>query len=201
LKTLPINLKRDPSLPSGLHDPKWKDPAVASRVALGWHTRLMVTQAALFQATGLLPSGKALEGRTGNVDKRSFPLTTRHPTSGGGMFVGGSYGEIYHRYSFGGRLPTVNFHAKAVVFGADSDGRFFLGSTVVRMDGGWGNSASLVLRFLAGTNEVGGIFWEDTLDPPQDKDVLVVGHSDALKAAFPQLTEAAVTFHTVHKPA
>ena len=119
IKTHPVNLNRDPQLPTGIHDPRWKEPAVATRVALTTFQRLMMNPA-LFPAAVMLPAGDVNPGFKGNVDKRAFTFQPAQDIPLKKLrFKGGSYGEIHHRYSFGGRLPAVNFHAQAVIFGLD----------------------------------------------------------------------------------
>jgi len=194
IKTHPVNLNRDPQLPTGIHDPRWKEPAVATRVALTTFQRLMMNPA-LFPAAVMLPAGDVNPGFKGNVDKRAFTFQPAQDIPLKKLrFKGGSYGEIHHRYSFGGRLPAVNFHAQAVIFGLDSSGRFFLSATVGRMDGGWGNSAALVVKM----GEAGAIQWTHEMDPPQDHPVLVTGQDAALSAAFDGVNDAHVAFHTLH---
>lgn len=200
IKTVPVNLSRDPSLPTGIHDPKWKDAAVAARVAFNTYQRLLLDPALFPSTTTLLPDAKAAPDFKGGVDKRTFAFLAPEPIPSRNLrFRGGSYGEIHRRYSFGGRLPAVNFHAQAVIFGADSDGRFFLQATVGRMDGGWGNKASLVVKLTGSGGDVGNIAWTHEMDPPMDHHVVVTGRDPALAAAFDGLGNALTTFFTLHR--
>ncbi len=195
VKTYPVNLAREPGMPTGIHDPAWKDPAVATKVGLDHYARVM-SQGLPRQAFQTVETLAPM--RRGAVETRSFVLTTVTPLAGGVRVRAGSYGEIHRRYSFGGRLPPANFHAMAVGFGVDSLGQCFLKALVGRMDGGWGNRAALSVVFASDQGELGGISWVGELDPPGDKPVLVLAQDKALKDGSDALTTATVTFQTVH---
>ncbi|MEW5848653.1 MAG: hypothetical protein AB2A00_07550 [Myxococcota bacterium] len=199
MKTYPVNLNRDPNLPTGIHDPKWRNPAVASVVAFNAYQRTMMEHRGEFPEKPLVTSDALKDARTGTVEKRSFMTAQVHTVQGWNLhFKGGSYGEIHRRYAFGGRLPAVNFHAQNVFFGVDSDGRYFLRAVVGRMDGGWGNKAALSATFLTDKGDLGGVLWQHEMDPPQDYPFVLVGKDARLAAEFNNLREILVVFQTHH---
>lgn len=192
MRSYPVNLNPDPDLPRGLFDPRWQDPAIASRVAFTVYRRLSFDEAPLRLVVDGLPEQKAMV-----TDARVFPLVDVHEHDGA-KFKGGSFGELHRRYSFGGRRPTVNFHAQAVCFGVDDKGRFYLRSKVGRFDGGWGNDAALVVKLHAGDELVGAVYWAGELDPPKDVHVHLLGKDPVVAARFAELTEARVAFTGRH---
>lgn len=193
LRTYKVDLTHDPALPVSLFDPKWNDPEVAARVALEAYKRLPLDSAEL---PPLAREGLPEQKRTAS-DTRVFPL--EHVQEIHGLRLkGGSYGELHKKYSYGGRRPTVNFHAQSVCFGLDSEGRYFLRARVGRFDGAWGNDAVLSVTFYAGDEEIGGSHWAGALDPPHDIDVEVIGLDAALKDRFDEVTSARVAFTGNH---
>jgi len=194
LTTFAPNLKRDPTLPSGLWDPLWQKPEVATRVALETYLHLRCTFPD-FGPDALVPAADLPTFPPRNTEERTFALgDVKTFEDSSTCFRGGSYGEIYRRYTYGQTKPAVNFHAQAVVFGVDSEGRYFLKGSLGRVDGGWGNRASLCLRFVAAGAPVGGVLFEAELDPPQDVPFSLAGSSPALAAAFPKLEAARLSF-------
>lgn len=195
VKTYPVNLAREPGMPTGIHDPAWKDPVVASKVGLEQYHRALsqgTAVAALRTPADLAPL------RKGTVETRTFALSQVHTLPNGTRVRTGSFGEIHRRYSFGGRLPGANFHAMVVAFGVDSTGRCFLKATVGRHDGAPGNRGALSVGFSTATGELGGLAWEGELDPAGDHPVLLLAQAAPLQAAFDDVTTATVVFLTVH---
>ncbi|HEY3448041.1 MAG TPA: hypothetical protein VGK67_16915 [Myxococcales bacterium] len=195
LKTLTPNLKRDPGLPSGVWDPMWERPEVAHRVAVDAYLALRVGDDALWGGDGLLAAEALPDYPKKNTEERTFALgEVRTFEESPTRFRGGSYGEIFRRYTYGQTKPSVNFHAQAATFGLDSEGRYFLKGVVGRVDGIWGNKAALCCRFLAGAELVGGVFFEAELDPPQDVPFRLTGVSPRLRERFDAITAAQVLF-------
>ena len=195
MRTYPVKLGASDGMPTSLFDPRWRDPAVAARVAFTLYCRHDFAGADAPLAPVPAPQKAEL------TDARTFPLVHVHDAGHDGAatrFKGGSYGELHRRYSFGGKRPTVNFHAQAVCFGVDDAGRFYLRSKVGRFDGGWGNDAALVVKLHAGDELLGAIAWQGALDPPQDVHVQIVGVDARLAARFDDVTHAHVAFTGLH---
>ena len=192
MRAFPVNLNPDPDLPRGPFDPRWQDPHVASKVAFTVWTRLSFKDGQATLVLDELPEQRAMF-----TESRRFPLDVVHAHDGK-RFKGGSYGELHRRYSFGGKRPTVNFHAQALCFGVDDAGRFYLRSKVGRFDGGWGNDAALVVKLHAGDELLGAIVWLGALDPPKDVHVQIVGKDATLAARFDDVTHAHVAFTGRH---
>jgi hypothetical protein len=194
LKTFTPTFKRDPGLPSGVWDPAWQRPEVASRVAADAYLTLRYAQDDF--GPDALQDGAALPQLSDRyTEERRFALGEAKtfddsPT----RLRGGSYGEIFKRYTYGGTRPAVNFHAQAVSFGVDSQGRYFLKGILGRVDGAWGNRAALICRFLAGERCVGGLSFQCELDPPQDVPFLLSGTSPRLAREFDAIDCAQLTF-------
>ena len=195
IKTFTPSFKRDPSLPSGVWDPMWQQPEVAARVAVDAYLALRYAQKDFGPDALLEPAAmSALSARF--TEERSFGLGEVKLFEGSTTrFRGGSYGEIYRRYTYGGTRAAVNFHAQAVTFGVDSEGRYFLKGVLGRVDGDWGNRAALTCRFLArGGQCVGGVSFSCALDPAHDEPFLVTGQSPRLAQGFDALESAQLSF-------
>ncbi|HEY4222980.1 MAG TPA: hypothetical protein VGO62_16600 [Myxococcota bacterium] len=190
MKSYPVNLGQSgkDGLPAGLFDPRWKDPAVAARVAFTVYCRVPFHD-------DKSPRPLTRDFRSGAAaltDARTFPLVHEHVLDDGTRVKCGSYGELHRRYSFG--THTANFHAQTVVFAADSRGRFLLSAVVGRFDGPWGNDATLSATFSAGAQPIGAVVWTRAMDPAGDHRVVVTGVDAALATAFPALDRAALAF-------
>ena len=176
VKTLPMPQKlpqRDAGMPTGIWDPIWEKPEVASKIAAKIYADLRHEGAKFTEE--LVPDSKLPELPERKVEERTFKFLapTKFETTSTKV-KGGSYGEIYRKVTFGNMKPAVNFHAQAATFGLDSTGRFFLRGEVGRVGGDWQNRAWLVLRFLGPKGKViGGISWHGELDPPANYDVRV----------------------------
>lgn len=194
IKSFTPNLKRDPGMPNGVWDPVWQKPDVAHRVAVEGYLALRMAQED-WGPDGLLAAAALPAFAPRNTEERTFALSeVRAFEDSATRFKGGSYGEIFRRYTYGGTKPAVNFHAQAATFGVDSDGRYFLKAVVGRVDGGWGNKAALCCRWLAGGALLGGLVFEAELDPPQDVPFTLTGRSAALAARFDALDAAQLLF-------
>jgi hypothetical protein len=194
IKTYDVDFKVDPSLPTSVWDPKWKKPEIATRVAL--HTYKQLRWQGEDFAEGPLPQGDLAEIQEKNTEFLEFSLEESHPLDEFELAVkGGGFGEIFRRYAFGA-MSAVYFHAQAVCFGVDSQGRYFLQAQVGRLGGTWGKSAALIVRFLAGEQEIGALSWQDDLDPPKDVQLKFTGQDEKLRDSFEQLSRVSVAFYT-----
>src|ERR1041385_1576464 len=115
-------------MPTSLFDPKWKEPAIAARVAYTIYCRIPRD---MFTSS---PSSPPPSVEIAHTDARSFALVHRIEAENGD-FKGGWSGELHRRSAVGPH--TVNFPAQAVAFGVDAAGRFFLSAVVGRFDGPW----------------------------------------------------------------
>jgi hypothetical protein len=196
IRTHPVSLRPDPTLPTGVWDPLWEKPEVAARIASNTFLHLFY-KGAKFDSDTLIADNKLPEFTKKNTEHRTFPLTQvltlAQPSV---QFRGGSYGEIYRRYTYGGPKPAVNFHAQQVSFGVDSEGRYFLSAVVGRVDGMWGNKVTLAARFVGTNGSFGALLWEGEVDPPKDYPVELFGKSERMANAFSQLKEVAISFYT-----
>jgi hypothetical protein len=192
LNVIKEKVKRDPTMPSGVWDPSWNDPEVARRVARDAWLKVLygpepIGQGQLIAAESLPKYPKK------NTEERTFELGA--PAEVDGLkFLGGSFGEIFRRYTYGGAKPAVNFHTQGLVFGADEKGRYFVRAQVGRVDGAWDCAAGLVVRFHAGDKALGGIVWEGELNPPKDVEVVFQGQDQELAKAFAELDRVTVSF-------
>lgn len=169
------------SLPMGIFDPKWNEPAVATRVAHLVGTRAPKGDAPLVDDPLPLPKDV--------VEERVFLLAPTELRRDGHLFRGGSYGELHRHLAFG--TTTANFHAQSVCFGLDERGRYFLHATVGRFDGPWGNDGILDVTFFAGGERLGACRWHGRLDPATDR-VVALGGTDARLAGDPSRVDRAV---------
>jgi hypothetical protein len=188
LKSLPVNLVSDPSLPVSLFDPKWNDPAVAAKVALELARSLpRPGKDPLVDVTALPVQKKTAS------EERTFvfqaPLTF-----GANAVKAGSFGELHRRYTYGGGRPPANFHAQAVAFAVFDDGRYFLRAKVGCHDGSFGNTCTLTLKLFAGDTPLGGTSFSATLDPGKDVDAAVTGSDPQIAARFVDVDRAVVVF-------
>jgi len=194
IKTLETKLTRDPTLPAGVWDPTWNDPEIAARIAADAFEQTLFGSEPIGE--GQLVAAESLpKYPKKNTEERNFGLAKTRVVEGTD-FKGGSYGEIFHRYTYGGTKPAVNFHAQAVIFGADAKGRYLLRARVGRVDGGWGCAAALKIEFVAGGRVLGGLFWEGELDPPKDVEISFKGTDAVLKDSFGALDEVRVQFYS-----
>lgn len=195
-------------MPTSLFDPRWRDPAVAARVAFVLYCRsgadLEGAAHKLLDDVPALPPEltDARDFRLAHVyevasalDAPDVPDALRK-RSGARRFKGGSYGELHRHYAFG--KYTVNFHAQAVSFGFDDAGAWFLASTVGRFDGPWGNDAVLSVRWRAGRDVVGASVWHRALDPVGDLRVRLSGQDARLAQRFDEIDLAEVAFTARH---
>lgn len=193
-------------MPTSLFDPRWRDPAVAARVAFVLYCRSSASSAGGAGGAGdEAGANHALlddvaDMRPELTDARDFRLThvfdIEDSPHGARRFKGGSFGELHRHYAFG--KYTVNFHAQAVSFGVDDVGRWFLASTVGRFDGPWGNDALLSVRWRAGRDVVGASVWHRSLDPVGDVRVRLVGQDARLARRFDEIDVAEVAFTARH---
>jgi hypothetical protein len=194
IKTYTPSFKRDPSLPSGVWDPMWQQPEVATRVAVDAYVQLRQSRED-FGPDALVEPAALPSLSLRYTEERRFELSEVKGFEGSQTkFRGGSYGEIYRRYTFGGTKPAVNFHAQAVIFGVDGEGRYFLKGALGRVDGDWGNRAALYCRFMAKGECVGGVSFDCALDPQHDEPFLVTGTSKKLAKCFASIEAAQLSF-------
>lgn len=190
------DFKRDPTLPSGIWDPMWQKPEVGTRVARQTYQQMRY-ESVEFGEAALSPEAELADYPKKRCEVRTFSLAEVQTFEGSKVQLRcGSVGEVFKRYTFGTGTgkPPVNFHAQALQFGVDSDGRWFVKATVGRVDGGWGTKAALVVRFVGKDGKaLGGAQWSGELDPPRDVPVLLLGKDAALAAKFGEVKEAAVT--------
>jgi hypothetical protein len=192
LRTFKVENLFAPDRPTGPWDPRWNDPAIASKMAA---ERLKVVGHEIGSGVtnGLLAPANVPVFPKNKTEHRTFALvSTAEVGASGPATKTGGFGEIYRPYSFG--RDKVYFHVQNLVFGADATGLGFVEAVVGRVQGGWGCSAALSVKFLADLEPVTGLLWQGELDPPQNVNVCLVGRSDALREAFPSLTTAAVLF-------
>lgn len=196
----PPNLVSNPKdLPRYLFDPRWDDPRMAGNFAFQLY-RMERFRGREFQDVPLIPSADLFDLPKKYTDRRTFDLAPVHVFEqwGNMRFRGGAFNELYRRYNFGNRLPTVNFHAKYVAFGADQDGCFLVKARIGRFGGMDGNDAALEVRFFAEEECIGGLLWRGSMDPPDDRDITLAGRAEELAARFEDLTEARVAFFGFH---
>jgi hypothetical protein len=188
VRTYEVNLGRDPLMPTGVWDPAWNKPEVASHVAAELYKRLCA-EGLTFPDVPLLASGKLPKLAKKNTETRTVePLG-----EAGAPFKGGSVGEVFKRYAFGPR-PASNFHAQQVCFGVDAEGRYFLQANVGLVGAGLGNKVALVVAFHGPQGELGGVAWEGQAEPSRDLPVRVLGRDQAAKVVLAQATKATVSF-------
>lgn len=196
VRTHPVDLTPDPRMPTGVWDPKWNEVESAVYVAEHIYQRLRIDPVGF--SAGKLVSGTDLPKVVKkNTESRTFELPAPRPVGDEPVtFRGGSYGEIFRRYAFGAR-PAVNFHAQAVCFGADSEGRFYVQARIGAAGGGsLGHRGLFVVRFQVGKSTVGGVSWEGEIVPGKDIAVRIPGKDEKLAASFKELTAVIVEFNT-----
>jgi hypothetical protein len=196
LKTYDIKLYPDPSMPDGVWDPKWNEPEVAIRVAINTYKSLRF-QELNFELSSLTPvEDLPLDDFDQRLaERRNFILPDPIALEDlGNQFRGGSFGELFKRYSFG--IATIYFHAQAVNFGFDNEGRFMFHARVGRINGTWGKKAALSVSFNTPEGSIGSIGWAGELDPPRDIDVIIVGQDPQISAKFEAITDVDVAFFT-----
>lgn len=205
LETLPFPTHLptiDPLSPTGVWDPNWKKPEVARFVAT-YAYRDLRNQLGDFEALELIAAAKLPNLAGERTDERQFPLTeTSQLPEFKEQFRGGSFGEIFRQYTSAPPQVPQYFHAQGVMFGVDSDGRFFLRAIVGRLNGNdLGNKAMLQLAFLDKAKApIGGIAWSGQLDLQPEQRVLIAGKSATLAAAFRKIDSARVSFQTQPAP-
>ncbi|MHB8875637.1 MAG: hypothetical protein ACYC8T_18280 [Myxococcaceae bacterium] len=201
MKTFPIPQHlpgNDPTLPTGVWDPLWQKPEVARRIAGDVYRDLRLAMPE-FPTLELTPAGKLTRFAPENTDERSFDLSDAVKVPDSSLRLrGSSCGEIFREYPAGPNKPKQYFHAQAVVFGLDSEGRYFLRGIVGRLAGNdMGNKATLELRFLDKAGKVlGGKIWRGQLDLQPETQVLIAGKSEALRAGFDGVHSALLSFET-----
>lgn len=192
LKTYDVDLNPPEGMPTGVWDPAWDKPEVATQVALQAYGRVRHLP---FDGCTLLDAGELPDNPPKNTEHRTFTLDqVLDVPEGGHRFKGGSFGEIFKRYSFG-PMPAANFHAQAVFFGVDSTGRFFVDALVGLVGGTLENEAALVVRFVGEDGEVGGVAWEGPVKSETNFHLQILGTDPRLEAGFDQLTEIKVSFY------
>ncbi|MFH1807699.1 MAG: hypothetical protein ABIJ09_03060 [Pseudomonadota bacterium] len=190
-RTYDVNVNPPPGTPTGVWDPAWNDAVVASELALQAYGRVRHLP---FDGCTLLPASEMPRLAKKHTEQRSFKLDRVVDLPAVGVrFRGGSYGEIFRRYSFGPR-PAANFHAQAVFFGADSEGRFFVDARVGLVGGSIKDEAALAIAFVGTAGVLGGVAWHGQVQSEHDNHLLILGRDETLRAAFDQLTEVQVEF-------
>lgn len=188
----PIDLNPPAGTPTGVWDPIWDRPEVAASLALSTYRRLRHLP---FDGCTLLPEASLPELAHKHTVARTFAVARATPVEEFGVrFRGGSFGEIFKRYSFG-PMPAANFHAQAVYFGADSDGRFLVEATVGLVGGTLDNEAALVVRFTAASGVVGGVAWEGPVKSEHNTHLQILGTDPTLAQAFDELDRVEVQFY------
>lgn len=188
---------QDPNLPTGVWDPKWQKADVAKRIAQNVFTDLGF-QLPEFPKLDLVDAAKLPKLAADRTEARLFAVTEAPIEGTSNKLKGGSYGELFREYDFGKEIGKQYFHAQGVVFGVESTGRYFLRSVVGRLGGmDNGNKAVLVMQFLDQADQaIGGVVWHGQLDFEPEKQVLVAGRSDQLKAAFAKLAKIRISFES-----
>jgi len=205
LKTFPVPQHvpgNDPTLPTGVWDPLWKKAEVAQRIAGDVYRDLGLAMLD-FPVLEVTPVEKLPTLPPENTDVRTFDLSAAAKVPDSSIRLrGSSCGEIFREYPAGPNKPKQYFHAQAVVFGVDSEGRYFLRAVVGRLAGNdMGNKATLELRFLDKAGKVlGGKIWRGQLDLQPETQVLIAGKSEVLRAGFDKLHSASVSFETRPAP-
>jgi len=198
LKTYDLKeMKLEKGMPTGVWDPAWEKPEVAVKIAVNVYKQLRL-ESVDFGAAALVAPDQLKTFPAKRTESRTFPLdpaqTFEKSTT---RLRCGSFGEIFRRYTFGTGTgkPPVNFHVQALIFGVDSDGRWFVRGRAGRVDGGWGTKAGVVVRFVAkGGKVLGGVQWEGELDPPRDVPFSFLGCDPSLAEKFAALKEVQVSF-------
>ena len=183
-------------MPDGFWDPKWKDPHVATLLARNAYRSLRFKEEdfpndplAHYENLDLSEYDER------SVESQTFALTEIVEVEDfGTTFKGGSYGEVFKRYSFG--ISTIFFHAQGLCFGIDNEGRFFLQGQVGRINGTWGKKAAIGIYFKTKDGLLGCFGWEAQLDPPQDIQMYIVGKDDKVRDNFHKIIEVEVAFYT-----
>ena len=198
VKSYPVKLAAQGGMPTSLFDPRWKEPAIAARVAFTLYCRSDLSNARAPLVA--VPPATATSGRRSDLtDARSFALVhvqDVEPAFGARRFKGGSFGELHRHYALGN--GALNFHAQAVCFGIDDAGRFFLHATVGRFDGPWGNDAVLSASFFAGVEPIGAIVWNEALDPVGDKRASETGRDPRVHSRFDAIDRCELSFTARH---
>ena len=192
LRTYPVDLNPPPGLPSGVWDPAWEKPEVAARVARHTYRQL---RAQGMDGGPLRPASELPRLAKRNTEHRAFALGDAQPIPDlNASLRGGSYGEIFRRYAFGPR-PAANFHAQAVSFGVDSDGRYFVDGQIGLVGGAFDNEAALVVRFVGKRGAIGGVAWQGPVASEQNFHLQILGSDDRLRDSFDKLSEIQVDFY------
>ena len=192
LKTYPVDLNPPPGMPTGVWDPSWEKPEVAHKVALMTYRQL---RSESFDGGALRPASELPKLAKKNTEHRVFELGEAQPIQDLGVRVRGvSYGEIYRRYAFGPR-PAVNFHAQAVSFGADSEGRFFIDAQIGLVGGAFESEAALLVKFVGKRGAIGGVAWQGPVASEKNFHLQILGTDDKLRDNFDKLTEIQVDFY------
>jgi hypothetical protein len=192
VRTYDVNLNPAPGTPTGVWDPVWADPRVAAELALQAYGRVRHLP---FDGCSLLPAAELPKLARKHTEQRSFKLDRVFDLPALGVrFRGGSYGEIFRRYSFGPR-PAANFHAQAVFFGADSQGRFVVDARVGLVGGSIKDEAALSVAFVGAQGVIGGVAWQGQVHSEHDEHLQILGSDLALLAGFDGLTEVRVEFY------
>ena len=198
LKTYELQeMKLEKGMPTGVWDPAWEKPEVATKIAANVYKQMRL-ESVDFGAEKLVGPEKLKKFPAKKTETRTFALDAAQTFEKSTTRLRcGSFGEIFKRYTFGsgtGKAP-VNFHVQALIFGVDSEGRWFVKGRVGRVDGGWGTKAGLTVSFVAkGSKVLGGVQWEGELDPPRDVPFCFVGCDPALAEQFGALKEVHVSF-------
>lgn len=193
VRTYELDLNPPEGTPTGVWDPSWENPETASQLSLIIYRKIRHLP---FGGCTLLDATDLPTLTPKNTESRSFHLKTVHDVAELNVrYRGGSYGEIFKRYSFG-PMPAANFHAQAVFFGVDSEGRFFVDAAVGLVAGTLENTASLVIQFIGEDGVVGGVAWEGPVSSEANTQLQILGTDERLKAQFDSLKEVQVQFYS-----
>ena len=192
LKTYPVDLNPPPGVPTGVWDPTWEKPEVAVKVALMTYRKL---RSQSFDDGALLPVADLPKLAKKNTEHRAFELVDEHKLEDLGVRLrGGSYGELFRRYAFGPR-PAANFHAQAVTFGADSEGRFFVDAQIGLVGGAFQSEAALCVKFMGKRGAIGGVAWQGPVASEKNFHLHILGVDEKLRESFDKLSEIQVDFY------
>jgi hypothetical protein len=190
VRTYAVSLNPPKALPRSAHDPKWRIADSAATMSLfAYHRSRLEARSGALTPVAELPEPPR------DSDQRRFVLLEPVEAAGLGVhFKGGGFGELHRRYAPGGGRPAVDFHAQSVCFGADSEGRYFLSAEIGRVFGLPGDRVTVVARFRAGSEVLGGVSWQGPVDHVGNQRIEVGGRDPVLAAMFDRLMEIDAQF-------
>lgn len=214
VRTYPVTGIPDLSLlPRDLFDPRWADETFAGRMAFERY-RQHRFQGKAFAAGPMLPPEALPQFPVGRVARTTARLLEHPLPEAHSRVRAAAHNELHRRLSYGGGLPTLNFHAQVVALAVDAEGHWLLRATVGRHGGVPDSEAALVAQVLTREGPLAGVAWRAPLSGPApaaaargasaevpsragnwDTEVELAGQDPRLAARFTELEAVDLTFH------